>query len=63
MIQSVARGYLARKQFNAEYGDLLKNKEGIIKIQAAARGYLQRKKYNERKQYLKDNEDSIIKVK
>lgn len=62
MIQSVARGYLARKQFNAEYGDLLKNKEGIIKIQAAARGYLQRKKYNERKQYLKDNEDSIIKI-
>jgi len=61
-IQSLARGYIARKKYNEEYGDYLKNKDSIVKIQATTRGFLQRKKYNERKQFLKDNEDSIIKI-
>jgi len=61
-VQSLARGYLARKKYKEEYGDILENKENIVKIQAATRGFLQRKKYNERKQYLKDNEDTFIKL-
>jgi len=61
-IQSVARGYIARKKFNEEYGNYLNNKDSIVKIQAATRGFLQRKKYNERKQYLKDNEKAIVKL-
>jgi len=60
--QSIVRGYLARKKYQEEYGQLLENKGNIIKIQAATRGFLQRKKYNERKKFFKDNEASIIKL-
>jgi len=62
-VQSVSRGYLARKKYKDEYGNILNNKDKIIKIQAAMRGYMERKKYNERKKYFKENEASIIKVK
>ncbi|OUM62177.1 hypothetical protein PIROE2DRAFT_11627, partial [Piromyces sp. E2] len=60
-VQSLARGYIARKKYKEEYGNILGHKDDIVKIQAATRGYLQRKKYNERKQFLKDNEQNIIK--
>ncbi|ORX84099.1 hypothetical protein BCR32DRAFT_218164 [Anaeromyces robustus] len=60
--QSIVRGYLARKKFKEEYGELLENKGNIIKIQAATRGFLQRKKFNDRKKYLKDNEATVIKL-
>jgi len=60
--QSAIRGYLARKKYNEEYGEILSHKDEIIKIQAATRGFIQRKKYNERKQYFADHEDSIIKI-
>jgi len=61
-VQSVSRGYLARKKYKDEYGNILNNKDKIIKIQAAMRGYMERKKYNERKKYFKENEASIIKL-
>ncbi|ORX51088.1 hypothetical protein BCR36DRAFT_351608 [Piromyces finnis] len=61
-VQSIARGYIARKKYKEEYGYILEHKDEIVKIQAATRGFLQRKKYNERKQLLKDNEQSIIKI-
>jgi hypothetical protein len=61
-VQSAARGYIARKEYDKEYGNILKNKDKIIKIQATMRCYLQMKKYNERKKYFKEHEASIVKL-
>eukprot|EP00842_Homolaphlyctis_polyrhiza_P003308 jgi/Hompol1/3979/HPOL_003428-RA len=60
--QAIARGHLARAQYQSRLDYFKKNEKSIVKIQAAWKGYLARKAYKEQLNRFRSNENLFTKL-